>query len=81
MTICHEVTMACRDCIFWVETPGHVLGECHARPPTVTHHPDVVTVFIPTGPHDQTSWPRTAGSDWCGEFEMTEVADPRTYPV
>jgi len=56
----------CRTCVFWDEDRG---GECHRNPP--------VPALVAGGPSITSSdfnvvWPRTLGSDWCGEWEDGE---------
>ncbi len=75
MTVSYEVTRACRDCTFWGETPGHVLGECHARPPVVVHQPNYQAPIVDDfqePPGNKTVWPLTTGADWCGVFQFAE---------
>lgn len=57
----------CERCLFWVEfkenTESEPEGECHRLPPQVTATGTV------RDQHYGCSWPITAASDWCGEFE------------
>lgn len=56
----------CRYCRFWVfqglAGASELWSECRRRAP----------VFTP--PPRQSEWPRTIGTDWCGEWEASPEA-------
>ncbi|HSR67378.1 MAG TPA: hypothetical protein VLU25_05505 [Acidobacteriota bacterium] len=68
----------CSNCRFWHRIArtrmGALQGECRIHPPAVYPGPEFQADRL-------TLWPRTDGSDWCGEHQPKAQGKPRAEPV
>lgn len=72
-----SVEAHCCTCRYWSKCPGTDTGSCRRHTPTV--------FFVDYGnPEDTgtaTEWPRTHGTEWCGEYEeRVIVGAPNIWP-